>query len=112
MFRDRQIVQVSPYKDEPDVVVTLLGRKAPGTTSTCHGKHDPNGLVALDLIQPGLDVPLDVFRNVREFRLRQDYSHSIVPGGLDVTSYTTRLIPFTSLIILVATLDRNACSNG
>src|SRR5579864_526228 len=26
----------------------------------------------------------------------QPYSHSIVPGGFDVTSYTTRLIPFTS----------------
>jgi hypothetical protein len=31
------------------------------------------------------------------------HSHSIVPGGLLVTSYTTRLIPFTSLMIRVAT---------
>jgi len=27
------------------------------------------------------------------------YSHSMVPGGLEVTSYTTRLIPATSLMM-------------
>ena len=32
-------------------------------------------------------------------RDRSDYSSSIVPGGLLVRSYTTRLTPFTSLII-------------
>ena len=36
------------------------------------------------------------------------HSHSIVPGGLLVTSYTTRLIPFTSLIIRVAHRAKNA----
>jgi len=30
---------------------------------------------------------------------RSDYSHSIVPGGFDVMSYATRLMPFTSLMI-------------
>src|SRR5205085_6827105 len=40
------------------------------------------------------------------------YSHSIVPGGLDVTSYTTRLMPLTSLMIRVATRARKACSKG
>src|SRR5436190_18548680 len=30
------------------------------------------------------------------------HSHSIVPGGLLVTSYTTRFTPFTSLMIRVA----------
>src|SRR5258708_19474192 len=34
--------------------------------------------------------------------LLSPYSHSIVPGGLDVTSYTTRLTPSTSLMIRVA----------
>src|SRR4051812_19942797 len=34
------------------------------------------------------------------------YSHSIVPGGLLVTSYTTRLTPFTSLMIRVAVAPR------
>src|SRR5208282_3316311 len=29
------------------------------------------------------------------------YSHSIVPGGFEVTSYTTRLTPFTSFTIRV-----------
>src|ERR1700735_4161681 len=32
---------------------------------------------------------------------KKTYSHSIVPGGFDVTSYTTRLIPRTSLTILL-----------
>ena len=40
------------------------------------------------------------------------HSHSIVPGGLDVTSYTTRLTPFTSLMIRVAVSPRNFISNG
>jgi hypothetical protein len=40
------------------------------------------------------------------------YSHSIVPGGLDVTSYTTRFTPFTSLMIRVAVSPRNFMSKG
>ena len=43
-------------------------------------------------------------------RLR--YSHSIVPGGLLVTSYTTRLTPFTSFMMRVATWPMNFMSNG
>jgi hypothetical protein len=39
------------------------------------------------------------------------YSHSIVPGGLLVTSYTTRFTPFTSLMIRVAVSPRNFMSN-
>ena len=42
----------------------------------------------------------------------QAYSHSIVPGGLLVMSYVTRLIPRTSFTIRVATRARNAISNG
>jgi hypothetical protein len=33
------------------------------------------------------------------------YSHSIVPGGLLVMSYTTRLTPLTSLMMRVATWE-------
>src|SRR5215469_8872656 len=39
----------------------------------------------------------------RGHRTREGYSHSIVPGGLLVTSSTTRLISLTSLVIRVAT---------
>ncbi len=39
------------------------------------------------------------------------YSHSIVPGGFDVMSYTTRLTPLTSLMIRVAVSPRNFISN-
>jgi len=38
---------------------------------------------------------------VRSSRWNAAYSHSIVPGGLLVMSYTTRLIPRTSLTILL-----------
>ena len=40
------------------------------------------------------------------------YSHSIVPGGFEVMSYVTRLIPGTSLMIRVAVSPRNSCENG
>lgn len=39
------------------------------------------------------------------------YSHSIVPGGFDVTSYTTLFTPFTSLMMRVAVSPRNFMSN-
>src|SRR5215218_7267598 len=42
----------------------------------------------------------------------QHHSHSIVPGGLLVMSYVTRLIPRTSLMMRVATRPRNPMSKG
>ena len=45
-------------------------------------------------------------------RRTKTHSHSIVPGGLLVTSYTTRFTPFTSLMIRVATWPRNFMSKG
>ena len=39
-------------------------------------------------------------QQIRESR-RSAYSHSMVPGGLDVTSSTTRLTSRTSLVIRV-----------
>lgn len=36
------------------------------------------------------------------------YSHSIVEGGLELMSYTTRLTPFTLLIISLETLAKNS----
>ena len=38
------------------------------------------------------------------------HSHSIVPGGFDVMSYTTRFTPLTSLMMRVATRPRKAWS--
>ena len=43
--------------------------------------------------------------------LKITYSHSIVPGGLLVTSYTTLFTPFTSLMMRVAVSPRNFMSN-
>jgi len=45
-------------------------------------------------------------------RRKAPYSHSIVPGGLLVMSYTTRLTPFTSLMMRVATWPMKAMSKG
>src|SRR6056297_2241595 len=36
------------------------------------------------------------------------YSHSMVAGGFELTSYTTRLIPLTSLIIRLLTSDKKS----
>lgn len=41
-----------------------------------------------------------------------NYSHSIVPGGFEVISYVTRLMPRTSLMIRVAVSPRKAWLNG
>jgi hypothetical protein len=43
---------------------------------------------------------------------RTPYSHSIVPGGFEVMSYTTRLTPLTSLTMRVATWPMNFMSKG
>ena len=40
------------------------------------------------------------------------HSHSIVPGGFDVTSYTTRLTPLTSLMMRVALSPRPVADGG
>lgn len=40
------------------------------------------------------------------------HSHSIVPGGLLVTSYTTRFTPRTSLMMRVAARPRKSIGNG
>ena len=40
------------------------------------------------------------------------HSISIVPGGFEVTSYITRLTPWTSLMIRVAVSERNSWLNG
>src|SRR5215471_4653850 len=50
----------------------------------------------------GLTIPMGVSRNAA------GYSHSMVPGGLLVTSSTTRLISGTSLVIRVAIVVRTA----
>ncbi len=45
-----------------------------------------------------------------KFRISHSfYSHSIVAGGLLLISYTTRLMPFTSLIMRFDTCAKNSC---
>jgi hypothetical protein len=43
---------------------------------------------------------------------RTAHSHSIVPGGFDVTSYTTRLTSGTALTIRFDTVARNSCGRA
>ncbi len=40
--------------------------------------------------------------------LLSSYSHSMVAGGLPEMSYTTREMPFTSLIMRLETLPKNS----
>jgi len=40
------------------------------------------------------------------------HSHSIVPGGFDVMSYTTLFTPFTSLMMRVAVSPKNFMSKA
>lgn len=54
---------------------------------------------------------VESWRNFGYVRIGKNHSHSIVPGGLLVTSYTTRFTPFTSLMMRVAVSPRNFISN-
>jgi hypothetical protein len=44
--------------------------------------------------------------------IRHAYSHSMVAGGFELTSYTTRLTPSTSLLIRSAARASTSCGNG
>ena len=44
----------------------------------------------------------------RSAKLQTNYSHSIVAGGLEVISYTMRLMPLTSLTIRLDALSRTS----
>lgn len=43
---------------------------------------------------------------------QSDHSHSMVAGGLPDMSYTTRLMPRTSLVMRVDTVASKACGSG
>ena len=45
-------------------------------------------------------------------RLASRYSHSIVAGGLELTSYATRFTPRTSLMMRFEILPRTSGGNG
>ena len=76
----------------------------PSTPSRAAGRaHEPSGFIRERF-------PAPIVRD--SLRWTSNYSHSIVPGGLLVTSYTTRFMPFTSLMIRVATRPSTSCGNG
>ena len=52
------------------------------------------------------------FRAARKQSQNSDYSHSIVAGGLPEMSYTTRLMPRTSLMIRLLTLPSRLCGSS
>ena len=77
-----------------------------------HG-HDRNGPQSIDFRaifhQP--PQPIVPSRHARRPPLHR-YSHSIVAGGLLLTSYTTRLTPFTSFAIRFEMCASTSCGNG
>src|SRR4249920_680352 len=58
-----------------------------------------------------LDVVVGI-GSVREVSLPRFYSHSIVAGGLLDMSYTTRLMPRTSLMMRTDTRDSRPCGSS
>jgi hypothetical protein len=63
-----------------------------------------------DYRRRSIDLPPQFYPELSETRLfHSPYSHSIFPGGFDVMSQVTRLIPRTSLMILLATRPKKAC---
>ena len=81
-------------------------------------RNSHNGAFVQHAIAFTEDRPVSLKHRGREaattcaFNGQRDHSHSIVPGGLLVTSKTTRLMPRTSLTIRPATRVRNPMSNG
>ena len=59
-----------------------------------------------------LSKPLSIQSTCTAPQHLQFHSHSIVPGGLEVTSYTTLLTERTELQILVDTVLRKSGRNG
>ena len=103
---------VKPERTEGNDVALLFQRNASSTgvvlfysliddMAQIVNELSPNHLIFLHYYSPG---PAGVSHT--------PHSHSIVPGGFDVTSYTTRLIPRTSLMIRVATFPRKPMSKG
>jgi hypothetical protein len=89
------------------------------------GYPAPGCPAAVKEVRPVFSSPLaqarGVIRSNRSIRIDltwplcgqvADHSHSMVPGGLDVMSYTTRLMPRTSLTMRVAVRARKLCSKG
>jgi len=84
--------------------VALIVGGGPGISASCARLFAANGMkVAIAARSP--DKP------VLYPRMGKNHSHSIVPGGLLVTSYTTLFTPFTSLMMRVAVSPRNFMSN-
>lgn len=55
-----------------------------------------------------LSIPYSLGGVVLVLRISLDYSHSMVLGGLEEISYTTRFTPFTLLMISLETFAKNS----
>jgi hypothetical protein len=79
-----------------------------------HGNGGHAGLFGLfreSLVTAGAVQQAESGMQVKMNELRHVYSHSMVAGGFDVMSYTTRLMPFTSLTIRVETEFKTSYGN-
>src|SRR5437667_9194614 len=74
-------------------------RQRIGLNSRCRGRFDLRALSFAKI-------------NCQEVSVAACYSHSIVPGGFEVTSYTTRFTPFTSFTILLEIAFSTSCGSG
>ena len=76
------------------------------------GAHPPTTTMVevRRLIDPAMLIEIEADAVVE--RLSGSYSHSMVAGGFELTSYVTRLTPSTSLMIRVEMRPRTSWGNG
>src|SRR2546425_7120071 len=83
----RRVMQERPFGDDPAIV----GDELIANRRRRHRRGDESG---------------------NQYGLSSRYSHSIVAGGLELTSYATRFTPRTSLMMRLEILPRTSCGNG
>jgi hypothetical protein len=95
---------VELHGSEEVAVVREGGRRHPQGAGPLEERLDLDGAVEERVL--AVEVEVDEGRG-----RHRAYSHSIVAGGFEDTSYTTRLMPFTSLMMRLAIEPRTASGN-
>src|SRR3954470_18704702 len=95
------------------IAIRCLRRDRPRSHSDLQLAFPQDGRDLSPCRQPSANsLLLSAISAFRSLLSPQPYSHSIVAGGFDDTSYTTRLIPFTWLLMRDEIRARTSCGNG
>ena len=108
-------VDLAPDDGLDPTPARLVVKRDGGEQIAVFGHRDRRHLEALYLVQQLPDATgaieqreLGMQMKVNEFLT---HSHSIVDGGLELMSYTTRLMPLTSLTMREDMVARSSCGN-